>query len=103
MIPSVKYIIHELGLIDNRGIGTMKTELLIQMHRYFQGGDCRKHFGNIETNGLFAIATHLDPRYKSRGFIQRDNVTLARELLVTKLNTITTPGSQESQVSNEVI
>ena len=102
-IPSVKYIIHELGLIDSRGLGTMKTQLLIQMHRYFQGGDCREHFGNIETNELFAIATLLDPRYKSRGFIQRENVTFARELLITKLNTITTiPASQESQVSSEI-
>ena len=30
VIPSVKYMIHKLGLNDNRGIGTMKTEPLIQ-------------------------------------------------------------------------
>ena len=67
VIPSVRYMIHELSLIDNREIGTMKTELLIQMYRYFQGSDCREHFGNVETNGLFVIATLQDPRYKSLG------------------------------------
>ena len=44
VIPTLKYIIHELGLIDDRGIGTMKTELLIQRHRHFQGSNCRGHF-----------------------------------------------------------
>ena len=75
IIPSVKYIIHEINSLNFSGIGTMRAELLYQMQKYFQGGDSREHFCDIEKNELFAVATLLDPRYKSRGFIQQENVT----------------------------
>ena len=36
VIPSVKYIIHELVSITESGIGTIKTELLAQMERFLK-------------------------------------------------------------------
>ena len=63
----------------------MKTELLAQMERYFEGGDNREHFSNIERNELFAIATVLDPRCKTRGFSKRENVIIAKDLLFAEL------------------
>ena len=57
------------------------------MQKYFQSGDSREHFCDIEKNELFAVATLFDPRYKSRGFIQQENVT-NWNLLMTELNTI---------------
>ena len=65
----------------------MRAELLDQMQKYFQVGDSREHFRNIEKNELFVVATLLDPRYKSRGFIQQENVINSKTLLMTALNT----------------
>ena len=65
----------------------MRAELLDQMQKYFQAGDSREHFRNIEKNELFVVATLLDPRYKSRGFIQQENVINSKTLLMTALNT----------------
>ena len=80
----------------------MKPELPIQMQRYFQGGDSRQHFSNIETKELFAIATLLDARYKTRGFSLGENVTIAKELLMGEFynNTFAIVTSQGNQVNN---
>ena len=45
----------------------------------------REHFSNIEINEPFAIATLLDPRYKTRGFSKRENVNIAKDLLFAEL------------------
>ena len=85
----------------------MRAELLYQMQKYFQGGDSREHFCNIEKNELFAVAL-LDHRYKSRGFIQQENVTNAKRLLMTELNTISVTvdmptAQQASQHSSAIL
>ena len=102
VIPSVKYIFHELISITESGIATIKTELLAQMQRYFEGGDIREHFSKIEINKLFAIATLLDPRYKTRSFSKRENIIIAKYLLFAELYKIdiSVSGSQESQQVN---
>ena len=75
IIPSVKYIIHEINSLNFSGIGTMRAEFQYQRQKYFQDGDSRENFCHIEKNELFAVATLLDTRYKSLGFIQQENVT----------------------------
>ena len=57
VIPSVKYIIHEINSVNFSGIGTMRAELLDQMQKYFQGVNSREHFRNIKENELFAVVT----------------------------------------------
>ena len=65
-------------------------------------GDIREHFSNIERNELFAIATLLDPRYKTRGFCKRENVIIVKDLIFAELYKIelSVSCSQESQQVN---
>ena len=53
-------------------------------------------------NELFAIATLLDPRYKTRDFSKRKNVIIAKDLLFAELFkiNISVSWSQESQQVN---
>ena len=70
-IPLIKKIFYELNVIDEFGIGTMKTEMVVQMNRYFRGQDPRVHFVDVEVSEVHAVATLLDPRYKTSGFMDK--------------------------------
>ena len=70
-IPLIKKIFYELNAIDEFGIGTMKNEMVVQMNRYFRGQDPRVHFVDVEVSEVHAVATLLDPRYKTSGFMDK--------------------------------
>lgn len=70
-IPLIKKIFYELNAIDEFGIGTMKNEMVVQMNRYFRGQDPRVHFIDVEVSEVHAVATLLDPRYKTSGFMDK--------------------------------
>ena len=70
-IPLFKKIFYELNAIDEFGINTMKNEMIVQLKRYFRGLDPRVHFVDAETSEVHALATLLDPRYKTSGFMDK--------------------------------
>ena len=61
IIPITKRMKMELEQVHDFGIGTLKSELLENIHNYLEGGDIRAHFVNIETSDVHTFATLLDP------------------------------------------
>ena len=55
---------------------------LPNVFRYLRGQDAREHFSHIEKNPLTAIATLLDPRWKTAGFNSKENAQTAKKILV---------------------
>ena len=47
-------------------IQTMKADMLVSLNRYY---------GNVETNTLLTVATHLDPHFKDKFFSKSDTKT----------------------------
>ena len=62
-----RFLKKKLEKIDsNSSYAPLKLALLKQIYNYFEGGDPRLHFGNISLNPAYAIATLLDPRFKTK-------------------------------------
>ena len=53
-----------------------------------RGGDNRDHFGDVEENEIYAIATLLDPRFKRTGFSSETLAECAEELLKIKVDEV---------------
>ncbi|KAI6648540.1 Zinc finger BED domain-containing protein 4-like [Oopsacas minuta] len=67
----IKKIFYELNAIDEFRINTIKNEMIVQLKRYFRGLDALVHFVDVETSEMHALATILDPRYKTSGFMDK--------------------------------
>ena len=80
-IPLIEKIYYELNAIHQIGIGTMKSELGLQMNRYFRGEDPRVHSVDVGVSEVHALATLLDPRYKTSGFMDKAIAEVAKEKL----------------------
>ena len=50
--------------------------------RYLKGQDSREYFCDIEINPTTAIATILDPRWKTGAFTEKSNAHTAKENLI---------------------
>ena len=59
IIPITKRMKMEHEQVQEFGIGTLKSKLLENIHKYLEGGDIRAHFGNVETSDLHTFATYL--------------------------------------------
>ena len=81
IIPITKRMKMELEQVHDFGIGTLKSELLENIHNYLEGGDIRAHFVNIETSDFHTLATILDPRYKGLFFQRKENAERAKQIL----------------------
>lgn len=88
VIPLLKIIKHDLNRTKADGTDTLKTALLAQLERYFGGDDPRENFVNVEKNELHSLSTLLDPRYKDRGFSDRQCGEEAKDLLKQKILTL---------------
>lgn len=51
--------------------------------RYLEDGDSRTHFVNVDQNALTAVATLLDPRYKTAAFQSKGCSRKGKEMLVS--------------------
>ena len=47
----------------------MKSEMVVQLNRYFEEQDPQAHFFDVEISEVHALVTLLDPRYKMSGFV----------------------------------
>ena len=81
IIPITKRMKMELEQVHDFGIGTLKSDLLENIHNYLEGGDIRAHFVNIETSDVHTFATLLDPRYKGLFFQRKENAERAKQKL----------------------
>ena len=80
-IPLIKKIYYELNAIHQIGFGTMKSELVVQMNRYFSGEDPRVHYVDVEVCEVHALATLLEPRYTTSSFMDKAKAEVAKEKL----------------------
>ena len=81
IIPITKRMKIEIEQVHEFGIGTLKSNLLENIHKYLEGGDMRAHFVNVETSDLHTFATLLDPRYKGCFFQKKENAERAKQRL----------------------
>lgn len=79
VIPLLKKLNFEIGAVTYSGIGTLKSEVLQHIKRYF----VVKY--DIEKTKHYSIATVLDPRFKLAGFQKKENGVLAKELIIREL------------------
>ena len=104
-IPLIKKIYYELNAIQEMGIGTMKSELVVHMNRYFRGEDPRVHFVDVEVSEVHALATLLDryktSRYKTSGFMVKAKAEVAKEKLAIFASNIIEGCSAENSFQND--
>ena len=61
--------------------------MIVQLKRYFRGLDPRVHFVDVETSEVHALATLLDPRYKTSGFMDKAKAEEAKGKLASVAST----------------
>ena len=72
---------NEINRINEIGIGTLKSEVLAQLNKYFVDGNWTS-YPTIEEDEIYNKATLLDPRFKLNGFKDK---TLA---MIAEMNVI---------------
>ena len=71
------------------------------MNRYFRGEDPRVHFVDVEVSEVHALATLLDPRYKTSGFMVKAKAEVAKEKLAIFASNIIEGCSTENSFQND--
>ena len=67
VIPMINMLKSEINRINEIGIGTLKSEVLAQLNKYFVDGNWRS-YPTIEEDEIYSKATLFDPRFKMNGF-----------------------------------
>ena len=88
MIPEVRFLFFQLDKLPRSGVCMMRARLVTETERYFRGGDSRQHFRDIESSELYALATILDPRYRTQCFLSADKADFAVEVLKERASEI---------------
>eukprot|EP00116_Pleurobrachia_bachei_P002275 sb/3462537/ len=99
VIPYTKFLLYQLeqrrGREMTHGVCMMKRKLQSMIKNYFQGGDSRDHFPDVESTPSFSYATILDPRFKKNGFKSSAAADIAAEQL-TELMAEASSGGETS-------